>query len=301
MPTLILTLIAYLSIASTVSAPNTVFANDDYINGFENREVKIPVLNNDIGLDMGVKSLTIIQQPENGQAIVQEDNTILYFPDYSFAGDDQFKYEVCNIEGSCDVAFVDVKVQNVDFTPEAINDTVTYFHGSSIEVDFLENDIIEGDGPVTITYLSELSYGSYVLNSDNKLEVEFERRYIGKDSLKYSICDIDNDCSQAYIFFYVRHGGEADFYIPEGFSPNGDGINDTFYIPDFSTYEGISLTVVDSWGSVVFQMGNYSNDWSGIANKGSSSGKIVPAGTYYYNFRVEGVSDRITGYVYITN
>ncbi|MBS2213835.1 gliding motility-associated C-terminal domain-containing protein [Carboxylicivirga mesophila] len=276
-----------------------VYANDDKIKGFENSAVNIPVLNNDFGLEKGVSSLTIVVAAEHGTAVVEADNTITFIPNRSFVGSDDFIYKVCNADGNCDEATVFVEIEDVDFQPEAVNDTVTYLHGNPVVVDFMDNDIIEGDEPITVTILGELYQGTYFLNRDNMLEVEFERRFVGKDSLDYVICDVDNDCSQARIIFYVQHGGDIDFYIPEGFSPNGDGINDTFYIPDFSTYQGISITVVDSWGGIVYENASYQNDWNGIANKGSKKGQLVPAGTYYYIIAVEGVDKKITGFVYV--
>ena len=292
-------LVFYISCCCFVSAQEKVYANDDFLKGLENKEVNIPVLDNDFGLISGVSSLKIIVEAANGKAIVGKDNSITYIPDRSFVGEDEFTYKVCNNDGSCDDAVVYVQIEDIDYTPIAVNDTVSYLHGSAIEVDFLANDIINGDDPITVTILGNLKQGEYYLNSDNLLEVEFERRFVGRDSLDYVICDIDNDCSQARIIFDVKHGGDIEFYVPHGFSPNGDGVNDTFYIPDFSTYQGISITVVDSWGSIVFQKDNYQNDWDGIANTGRVKGQLVQAGTYYYVFSVEGVSKKITGYVYI--
>ncbi|MCU4154687.1 gliding motility-associated C-terminal domain-containing protein [Carboxylicivirga sp. A043] len=277
----------------------TVYAYDDLIKGFENVSVNIPVLNNDFGLEKGVKSLSIAVDAENGKAVIESDNTITFIPDHSFFGSDEFRYKVCNVDGSCDEASVFVEIENVDFKPEALNDTVTYLHGTPVEVDLLANDIINGDEPLTITIIGELRQGSYLLNSDNKLEVEFERRFVGQDVLEYIVCDIDNDCSQAKILFDVRHGGNIDFYLPEGFSPNGDGINDTFYVPDFSTYQGIQITIIDSWGSQVYQNDDYKNDWDGIANKGNNKGKLVAAGTYYYIISIKGFDNQLTGFLYV--
>lgn len=282
-----------------VKGQETVYAYDDLIKGFENKSVNIPVLNNDFGLENGVSSLSITEEAENGKAIVEDDNTITFIPNHSFFGKDEFKYKVCNTDGSCDEASVFVDIEDIDFQPEAVNDTVTYLHGTQVEVDFLANDIIVGDEPLTVTILGELKYGDYYLNADNILEVEFERRFVGKDSLDYIVCDVDNDCSQAKILFDVRHGGDIDFYIPEGFSPNGDGINDTFYVPDFSTYQGIEITIVDSWGSIVYQSNEYTNDWNGIANKGNNKGNAVAAGTYYYIISINGFDKQLTGFVYV--
>jgi len=288
-----------MGFAQLACAQDTAYANDDILSGIEDKEVELPVLGNDYGLVKGVRSLVVVEPPANGQAVVQEDNTILYTPNVSFAGIDEFRYEVCNADGSCDKALVEITIQDIDYIPQAINDTIIYLHGSVIQVDFLNNDIINGDVPVSPSVIQDLYNGRYTLTGDNKLEIEFDRDFIGKDSLKYAFCDIDDDCSEAYVFFDVRHGGDIDFYIPRGFSPNGDGINDTFIVPDLTTYHGISLSVIDSWGSVVYQSDNYSNDWNGIANQGSYNGTLVPVGTYYYYFKVEGVNKRITGYVYI--
>ncbi len=277
----------------------TVYAYDDKIKGFENNSVNIPVLNNDFGLQNGVSEIRVVTEAENGKAIVEEDNTITFIPNHSFVGKDEFIYKVCNTDGSCDEASVFVEIENVDFKPEAVNDTVTYLHGNSIEVDFLSNDIIHGDEPLTITIIGELKQGEYYLNADNILEVEFERRFVGRDSLRYIVCDVDNDCSEAKILFEVRHGGDIDFYIPQGFSPNGDGINDTFYVPDFSTYNGINISIVDSWGSEVYHNQDYQNDWNGIANKGTNKGSKVPAGNYYYIINIAGFEKQLTGFVYV--
>lgn len=292
-------LVFYISCFGLLRGQESVYANDDLIKGLENNEVNISVLNNDFGLSEGVSSLKITVEASHGQAIVNEDNSITFIPDRSFVGKDEFVYEVCNTDGNCDEAKVFVEIEDVDFMPVAVNDTISYLHGSSIEVNFLDNDTIEGDEPITVSIIGELKQGSHYLNSDNLLEIEFERRFIGLDSLDYIICDADDDCIQARIIFDVRHGGDIEFFIPQGFSPNGDGINDTFYVPDFSTYQGISATIVDSWGSIVYQQSDYQNDWNGIANKGNNKGKLVQAGTYYYIFKIEGVSKQITGYVYV--
>jgi gliding motility-associated-like protein len=69
--------------------------------------------------------------------------------------------------------------------------------------------------------------------------------------------------------------------IPEGFSPNGDGVNDNFVIENLDS-ESISLEVFNQFGNLVYKNINYHNEWSGISNQGSYSGKEIPNGTYYY-------------------
>ncbi|GGF18232.1 hypothetical protein GCM10011339_02690 [Echinicola rosea] len=83
--------------------------------------------------------------------------------------------------------------------------------------------------------------------------------------------------------------------IPNVFSPNGDGINDTWEIEGLTElYPDNEIIVVNRWGGEVFKTSNYNNDWDG----GS-----LDEGTYYYRVIIrDGDSGReteFTGYVTI--
>jgi gliding motility-associated-like protein len=66
-------------------------------------------------------------------------------------------------------------------------------------------------------------------------------------------------------------------YIPNSFTPNGDGINDEFGV--FS-YEGInySLSIFNRWGKEIFRSSSPLNKWNGM----NSKGKYAPSGNYVY-------------------
>ncbi|WP_460980806.1 SdrD B-like domain-containing protein [Spirosoma fluminis] len=73
-------------------------------------------------------------------------------------------------------------------------------------------------------------------------------------------------------------------FIPEGFSPNGDGINDLFVIRG-TTGLSVTVEIYNRWGNLVYQNSDYRNDWDGKSNTGvniSSDAAGVPDGTYYY-------------------
>jgi len=65
--------------------------------------------------------------------------------------------------------------------------------------------------------------------------------------------------------------------IPNAFSPNGDGINDTWEIKYLNTYPGCVVQVFDRDGQPVFNSVGYNVNWDGTFN-----GKPLPIGTYYY-------------------
>jgi gliding motility-associated-like protein len=70
-------------------------------------------------------------------------------------------------------------------------------------------------------------------------------------------------------------------FIPDGFSPNGDGIND-FFVINNPTGSPISFEVYNRWGNVVYKSSAYTNNWSGKCTEGIYIGQDLPAGTYYY-------------------
>ena len=67
--------------------------------------------------------------------------------------------------------------------------------------------------------------------------------------------------------------------LPNYFTPNGDGKNDTWNI-DASGMNDVSVTIFDRWGREVFSSTNNKVAWDGK----TSSGANLSEGTYYYVF-----------------
>ena len=65
--------------------------------------------------------------------------------------------------------------------------------------------------------------------------------------------------------------------IPNAFSPNGDGINDTWQIQYLESYPGTTVDIFNRYGQKVYSSIGYNKPWDGRFN-----GKILPVGTYYY-------------------
>lgn len=65
--------------------------------------------------------------------------------------------------------------------------------------------------------------------------------------------------------------------VPNAFSPNGDGIHDTWNITNLSDYPGCTVEVFNRYGQRVFYSAGYGASWDGTV-----SGKPLPMATYYY-------------------
>lgn len=70
-------------------------------------------------------------------------------------------------------------------------------------------------------------------------------------------------------------------YIPDAFTPNGDGINDTFGISG-EAVRNFSMRIYDRWGELLFESDNASQQWDG-----SYKGKTVPQGVYVYQLTAQ--------------
>jgi gliding motility-associated-like protein len=71
-------------------------------------------------------------------------------------------------------------------------------------------------------------------------------------------------------------------FIPNAFSPNGDGMNDQYEIPCNDEYPKASLEIFDRWGMEVWASnGHYLNNWDGRNQQGVK----LPDGTYYIIYK----------------
>lgn len=69
----------------------------------------------------------------------------------------------------------------------------------------------------------------------------------------------------------------SEYHFPDAFSPNGDGLNDTFGPLGAGPTGAYELIIYDRWGRVVFFTVDFRHTWNGSVNNQSA-----PVGTYAY-------------------
>jgi gliding motility-associated-like protein len=82
-------------------------------------------------------------------------------------------------------------------------------------------------------------------------------------------CGIDTDTVKIFVY--------KDVYVPNAFTPNGDGLNDTWNIPALSVYPDFELSVFNRYGQLVFQNRKVNRPWDG-----KFKGVRLPVGAYVY-------------------
>jgi len=184
------------------------------------------------------------------------------------------------IQGTTNVVFSGITV--VNHPPVATNDSFTVNNHEKLTGNVLLNDN-DADGDqlsVKTMLVRQPLYGTVRMLADGSFTYTPNKGYTGEDSFTYEVCDNNSpaNCAQATVTIQVLQG---QVFIPEAFSPDGDGQNDVFVIYGAEKYQ-VSLKVLNRWGDIVYQNKTYKNDWNGKANTGVVFGDKLPDGTYYY-------------------
>jgi gliding motility-associated-like protein len=92
------------------------------------------------------------------------------------------------------------------------------------------------------------------------------------------------------------------YELPNTFSPNGDGVNDSFRPFPYAFIDHIDLSIFNRWGQLMFETENLDIMWDGRA---SSTQRRVTDGVYFYTctvyeMRLEGlVSRKLNGTIQV--
>ena len=108
-------------------------------------------------------------------------------------------------------------------------------------------------------------------------------------------CEDDIATEQFEVEVYHR-----DLFIPSGFSPNGDGVNDTWRIRGIEGYPNNYIRIFNMWGNRVYHKRGYRNEWRGENQLQLyyGDGKL-PESTYFYLVDLGDGLKPLTGFVYI--
>lgn len=87
---------------------------------------------------------------------------------------------------------------------------------------------------------------------------------------------------------------QENVVIYSSFTPNNDGVNDTWIIDHISGYPTCSVEIFNRWGNQVFRSTGYQQPWDGTYN-----GEPLPLGTYFYVISLNNGTEPLQGTVTI--
>ena len=236
---------------------------------------------------------TIVLNPVTG--------SVTYTPEEDFTGNDSFTYTLQDPSGSTSPpATVSVNIiPTPNQAPDAVDDgPIMNTSLSPITIDVLANDHDEDDDELTLVSVTNPSIGTVKI-VDGKIVYQPAGLTSGTVTFTYTIQDPSGLSDEAVV---TVENSYLPLVVSEGFSPNGNHNNETWFIQGIENYPNNSVKVFDRWGFLVYQKQHYENftsPWDGRGNMAQQSGKLLDQGTYYYILDPGSEMKTMTGYVVI--
>lgn len=100
-------------------------------------------------------------------------------------------------------------------------------------------------------------------------------------------------------FTITANSDPCQITVFTGFSPNGDGLNDTWIIENIENFPNNSVHIYNRWGNQIIRIKDYNNTYNSW-NGQSSSGSVLPNGTYFYVIELNNGAGVKKGWVELT-
>jgi gliding motility-associated-like protein len=255
-------------------------------------DVDLMEVNNNNPANFNATIVTNFVTTNGGVVNILANGRATYQPRTNFIGTDTFTYIICNKDTPqiCNQGTVTVNViACTNGAPIAVNDVYNTDNCTVVNGNVLTNDRDPNNSPIIAVAIAPFltsKGGIFSMDANGNFVYTPKAGFVGADEIEYQVCDDGSGtpvikCTTAKIQINISDCNNV--YIPEGFSPNGDGINDFFVIVGADKFD-INLRIYDRWGNLVFQDEHYKNNWDGRANVGlfNQNAEGVPNGTYFY-------------------
>ncbi len=136
----------------------------------------------------------------------------------------------------------------------------TCFGGDNAWVEFT---VLGGTPPYTWSWGNFTSDTSYITG-------------LGAGHYQFTITDI-NGCETNIETISIYDGSRDCLRIPNAFTPNDDGVNDSWVIENLIYYPDAVVQIFNRWGQKLYEGGAFDDPWDGTYN-----GNPVPTGNYIY-------------------
>jgi len=178
---------------------------------------------------------------------------------------------------SCTVTSNQLTITDIDLAtavPQVADQYIPRYTSSTITVGNPQKGLYELlDGPTSGATVLDTSASGILhtpdVSQDETLYVGFTR----------------GDCVSTLAPVHIKVFDSVRIFVPNAFTPNGDGANDRWHIIIQGLTKKIQVSVFDRWGTEVFRSNDPNPSWDGCAGGHPVSGTFVYmiAGTDYYN------------------
>ena len=203
-----------------------------------------------------------------GSTLLQTDGTGLGSGSVFPEGFTSLTYEATDISGNTAVCTKVIRSISVQLSDAGENRQV---YTNEITLDAIP--VLQGEGTWTVVS------GNAVIDDDHSPDAEAKNLGAGENLFSWQVSN--EGCVSEPDTVTINFAG---LNIPNGFSPDGDNVNDFFEIEGITGFSPAELHVFNRWGTIVYQNDNYQNEWDGS----NSNGEALTDDTYYYTLILNG-------------
>ncbi|MFS4483353.1 T9SS type B sorting domain-containing protein [Hyunsoonleella sp. 2307UL5-6] len=169
------------------------------------------------------------------------------------------------------------------YTVEITGD-ICAFETRIFNVSFIDTPIIEdiiSDGRDIVVNISNT--GDFLYSLDGGDTFQNSNTFFNIEGGSYTIVVKDRNCEDTVTMQHLH------FYIPKFFTPNNDGVNDTFNLGGIEFYKSSEVSIFNRYGKLMKFSRNSPFSWNGMF-----SGRMLPSGDYWYVIIING--QKFTGH-----
>ncbi len=194
---------------------------------------------------------------------------------------------------------------------DSVTVTVINYDVSGVNATTYERNLCSGD-TIQFGIVSQNGYSykwqpPYYLSNDTAAKPFVKIPwYMENNTLIYNItitnsqnqsCTLNNDLAFKIVINFCPDSLEPQIYIPNVFSPNGDGENDEFKLTT-QNIKNLKAAIYNRWGIPINTINGIEGKWQGKTIAGDNA----PTGIYYVIITAEGMDKKTyhySGYVHI--
>ena len=182
--------------AAAVPGPGADALNDN-VTLAEDSSVTLILMAN----DPGDRTIAIVDDPDFGTIVINEDGSVTYIPADDYYGDDEFTYSLIGDEGETDTAVVSVSVSPVNDSPVALDDLASTVEDTSVTIAVLDNDSDVEALDLGSVGIVDSPINGIVSVSTPTGDVTYtpDRDFSGTDRFRYEVADVDGSVASALV------------------------------------------------------------------------------------------------------
>ena len=178
-----------------------------------------------------------------------------------------------------------------------------------LEEDTSFNKCVNGEVELSVNIIndpdmtSEYNYAWYV---DNQLIAEdtsgsfIHGADLTNGPVVVMVTNLTTSCASETIINVNYFQNQNCVDIPQGISPNGDGLNDCLVLDHLEEQEDIvKAEIYNRYGVKVFELNDYVDHWCGQDASSGSSDELLPVGTYFYVIQYASGREPTISWIYL--